>query len=61
MDKLLTVPQVAGVFQVTPYTVRQWLRDGKLKGIRPANGPWRIPESAVQEFANEKYGETNAG
>jgi excisionase family DNA binding protein len=56
-DPLLTVSQVADIFQVTKATVRLWLNDGsKLKGIK-VNTHWRIRQSEVTRFANQLYGD----
>lgn len=57
-EALLTPEQVAEFFQVTPYTVREWLKDGKLPGTKPT-GRWRVKQSDVIEFANQKYGEAS--
>jgi len=46
MSEYLTPEQVADRFQVTPKTVREWLRSGKLVGIKIGRG-WRIKESDV--------------
>lgn len=48
-DPLLTVREVAARLRTTEETVRRWLREGKLKGVRPggARFGWRVPESAV--------------
>jgi excisionase family DNA binding protein len=55
-DPLLTVTQVAGIFQVTKGTVRLWLNDKKLKGTK-LNTHWRIRKSEVARFANDLYGD----
>lgn len=55
VDPLLTVTQVAEIFQVTKGTVRSWLNDDKLKGVK-VNTHWRIRQSEVARFANEMYG-----
>jgi len=59
METYLTVGQVARIFSVTNYTVRVWLKDGKLQGHKPS-GQWRIAKSEVARFANQLYGEKNA-
>ena len=61
-EKMLTVSDVAQLFEVTPYTVREWLKAGKLEGAKlvPFGGQWRIPHSAVVAFANKQYGEDSA-
>jgi excisionase family DNA binding protein len=48
MEMLLTVEQAAQRLQLTPYTVRAQLRQGKLRGIRRGR-VWRIEESALLE------------
>ena len=44
-----TVEEVADLAGVTPYTVRRWLREGKLKGKR-FGLRWRIEKDAVLEI-----------
>lgn len=55
-DPLLTVNTVAKMFGVTTYTVRLWLREGKLQGVKLNNERWRVRQSEVERFANVKYG-----
>lgn len=57
-DPLLTPEQVAEFFQVTPYTVREWLKNGTLSGSKPT-GRWRIKQSDVIALAEQKYGEAS--
>lgn len=51
-DKLLTVREVAQQLQTTEATVTRWLRDGKLRGVRPGGTKlgWRVPESELRKF-----------
>lgn len=49
MDNLLNVNQVAFILKVHPLTVRRYLKEGKLKGIR-IGGNIRIKESQLNEF-----------
>lgn len=58
-DPFLTVSEVAGIFAVTPATVRKWLRDGELSGIKLAGDKWRIQQSEITRYANKKYGDGN--
>jgi excisionase family DNA binding protein len=53
-DSLLTVAQVAERLQATPDTVRRWLRDGRLQGIRLGGTRlgYRVAESELQRFVN---------
>lgn len=56
-DPFHTVDEVAGIFSVTAYTVREWLKEGLLHGIKLPSGGWRIQHSEMVRFANAKYGE----
>lgn len=56
MDKLVRVSDVARAFDVTDYTVREWLKAGKMKGTK-INGHWRVSEQAMKNYAQEVYGE----
>ncbi len=55
-EKLLKPEDVAERLNVTAFTVREWLRNGKLKGIRLAGKVWRVRPSDLEEFlaAGEK-------
>ena len=50
MEMLLTVAQAAERLQVTPYTVREHLKTGLLRGVKRGR-LWRVPESALTEKA----------
>lgn len=56
IDPLLTPTQVAEIFSVKEYTVREWLKAGTMKGVKLPTGGWRIPTSEMTRFANERYG-----
>jgi excisionase family DNA binding protein len=47
--RVLTVNQVAERLQVTPRTVKAWLTDGRLQGIKMGR-LWRIRPEAVEEL-----------
>ena len=51
---LYTTDQVAELCQVTAYTVRNWLKDGDLRGVKLEN-QWRIKRSDLLQFLNERY------
>jgi excisionase family DNA binding protein len=55
MEKLLTPEQAAEILQVNSATVREWLKKGKLKGIK-VEKLWRIRQSDLESFlmAGEK-------
>lgn len=56
-EPLMKVREVADLFDVTPATVRVWLADGTIRGIKIGKGHyWRIPQSAAIELANKRHG-----
>lgn len=53
-EPLLTVAQCASFLKVNPYTVRRWLRRGKLRGDKlPPPAGWRITPNEVRRFLND--------
>ncbi|MBC7335362.1 MAG: helix-turn-helix domain-containing protein [Clostridia bacterium] len=49
MDRLLTPEEPAERLAVSPKSIREWLRQGKLKGVR-AGRLWRIRERDLKAF-----------
>jgi excisionase family DNA binding protein len=50
----LTVEEVGERLKVSSYTVKRWLREGELAGVRLGrNGPWRTTEDDVRAFLKE--------
>ena len=49
-EKLLTVKDAAKVLLVKPTTIREWLRTGKIKGVKVGNRLWRVRESELEAF-----------
>jgi excisionase family DNA binding protein len=45
----LSAEEIAERLNVGPATVRKWLREGKLKGVR-AGRLWRVKENDLQAF-----------
>lgn len=57
-DPMLKVSEVAVIFGVQPATIREWLKDGLLEGIKIGSGHyWRVRTSAVTALAQKKYGD----
>ncbi len=50
VDKMLTPEEVAIRLSVTPNTVRGWLREGSLKGIKLGKRIWRIKEADLLNY-----------
>lgn len=58
-DQALKVPEVAKRLRVSEETVRRWLRDGGLRGVRFSDrGGWRVLSSEVER---KLRGETSQG
>ena len=60
-DPLLSPTRVSELFDVTPRTVRLWIRDGYMEATKLRTGHIRIRQSEVNRFAQEKYGENADG
>lgn len=58
-ERSLTVDEVAQSLRVSPWTVRIWLRDGRLRGFRPGGTRigWRIREGALRDFIQRQEAE----
>ncbi len=51
MTKFLTAQQVADRLQVTPATVKRWLREGQLPGVMLGDrAGWRVAEDDLDAF-----------
>lgn len=51
-EALLTVDQAARRLQIAPYTLREWLKHGRLRGIKLGR-QWRVPERSLRELHTE--------
>jgi len=49
MNELLTPDETAKRLKMARRTIYQWLRDGRLRGVKVGN-LWRVPEEAIQEL-----------
>lgn len=57
MKKLMQLKEVAGYVGVTPQTVRNWLKNGKIKGLRLADsGRYWFSENEVTRVYKQFYG-----
>ncbi len=59
MYQLLTVKQAAKALSIHPETVREWLREGKIKGVKlgATKLGWRIPEEELDRFLHDRMTE----
>ncbi len=49
MEPHYSTGKVARILGVARYTVRRWIREGRVKAVR-VNGRWRIPESEIKKL-----------
>ena len=54
-DPFLTPSQIAKMFGVTPYTVRQWIKNGDLSAEK-LHGRLKVRRSNVQAYAQKEFG-----
>jgi len=59
MEDLLTVEQAAAKLQIAPKTLKDWLRAGRIKGVRLGK-LWRLKESDLEAFINKSADEDRA-
>ena len=52
LEKMFTPEQVAEQFGLTPRTIKDWMRTGKLKGVKFGKS-WRIKENDLKEFMSK--------
>lgn len=48
-DKYLTIEEVADKLRVTAWTVREWVKSGRLQAIKPGH-QYLIAESVLERF-----------
>ena len=52
MNRLLTVREIAELFQTTRQQVRKMLRNGEIPAVKVGR-EWRIPQEYLEEFIEE--------
>ena len=60
-DRLLSVADVAKLLSVTEPTVREWIKEGKLKAHRAGARFWRIRQSEVDRMLGQQASTKPAG
>jgi excisionase family DNA binding protein len=53
-DRLLSVQEVSRLLSVTEPTVREWIKEGKLKAHRAGARFWRIRQSEVDRMLSQQ-------
>lgn len=56
LEPMYSTGKVASMLDVSPYTVREWIRDGKLKAVKWGGQHWRVPKSSLLDFLNQRHG-----
>ena len=57
-DEYYTTGEVAELLKVSSATVRRWLQDGRLSGVRLSRrGGWRVRGSALRSFLRDRSNE----
>jgi len=55
--ELLTINEVADMLKLKPKTVGNWLRAGKLPGVKLGDGPaaeWRVKKEDLESYINSR-------
>lgn len=55
-EKLYTTDEVAELFAVSKYTIRDWIRSGKLTALK-FNNTWRITHSEIIRLGGKRHGD----
>jgi excisionase family DNA binding protein len=55
-DPLLSTAKVAEMFDVKPETIRDWIAEGKISGVK-INRSWRVRRSVALAFGTARYGD----
>ncbi len=56
MTRYLNVHEAAAIANVTPWTLRRWLRTGRLVAGKPGGKDWRIDERDLLALLSPKGG-----
>lgn len=56
MPEYFTPSQVGRKLGVTAYTVREWIKAGKLKALKSSNGRLRITDEQFKEYMEKEWG-----
>lgn len=51
--EFFSVTEVAKQLKVSKYTLRSWLRDGKIKGTKLVGDTWRVSDEDLKQFIEE--------
>jgi excisionase family DNA binding protein len=49
LEKLITIQEAAKILQVSKYTIKRWLKTGKLYGSKVSGTHWKVFLSSCSE------------
>ena len=55
-----SVTDVSKLLKISRYTLRLWLREGKIKGTKIGGDTWRISSDDLNEFIEEGKNHANS-
>ena len=53
----LSVTKTAEMFDVTPATIRSWIKSGQLNAIKPNGKNWLISMASIKKMVNDLHGD----
>jgi excisionase family DNA binding protein len=53
-EKLLRLTAAAERMATTPRALKDWIRRGRIRGVKLDNGHWRVPETEVEKRISQK-------
>lgn len=56
IEKLYKTKELASIFGVSQWTIREWFKEGKIPGAIKINDSWRLPESALKTYLETRHG-----
>lgn len=60
-ETFYTAEEVATILKVKEETVTKWLRTKRLRGFKLGSGDWRIRESSLRTFIEEREKQQDKG
>lgn len=62
MEKMFTIRDTAVLLGMQVRTARQWVRDGKIKGVKFAgSNRWKVSETEIKRVQNNSNSEVASG
>jgi len=56
LSELLTAQEVSDILKVKLTTVRKWIRQGKIQGVKLGKS-WRVEQEDLQQFIQSRKGD----